>query len=133
MEIKSILWPTDFSERSEKALPLIISLIEKYQTEIHVMYVVEDLSYYHTWLGGSAPKQVEDITHKWKETALEKLEPLCDQFPSECPLAIKHVTMGDPAQEILKTIDREVCHEAHGDLLDVSRSFNSCLAVFHGG
>ena len=107
MEIKSILWPTDFSERSEKALPYIISLIEKYHTEIHVMYVVEDLAYYHTWLGGSAPSQVEAITHKWKETAEEKLGPLCDQFPSECPLTIKHVSMGDPAQEILKTIDKE--------------------------
>jgi nucleotide-binding universal stress UspA family protein len=107
MEIKRILWPTDFSERSEKALPLINSLIEKYQPEIHVMYVVDDLSYYQTWLGGRAPIQVEDITHKWKETAEEKLGPLCDQFPSECPLSIKHVSMGDPAQEILKTIDRE--------------------------
>jgi len=107
MEIQRILWPTDFSERSAKALPVIISLVEKYQVEIHVMYVVEDLSYYQTWLGGNAPKQVETIMHKSKETAQEKLGPLCDQFLSECPLTIKHVAMGDPAQEILKAIDKE--------------------------
>ena len=88
MEIKRILWPTDFSERSEKALPLITSLIEKYQTEIHVMYVVEDLSYYQTWLGGNAPNQVEAIMHKSKETANEKLghsaigSPTNARFPS---------------------------------------------------
>ena len=107
MEIQRILWPTDFSESSEKALPLITSLIEKYQAEIHVLYVVEDLFYYHTWLGGKAPSQVEAIVHKSKETAEEKLGPLCDQFLSECPLSIKHVSMGDPAHEILKAIDKE--------------------------
>ena len=33
MDIKRILWPTDFSENSSQALPLVTSLAEKYQAE----------------------------------------------------------------------------------------------------
>jgi hypothetical protein len=31
MDIKRILWPTDFSENAGQALPLVTSLAEKYQ------------------------------------------------------------------------------------------------------
>ena len=40
MELKKILWPTDFSENSAHALPYVGSLTEKYQTEIHLLYVI---------------------------------------------------------------------------------------------
>jgi len=34
MEVRKILWPTDFSKSAEAALPHVQSLTEKYQTEI---------------------------------------------------------------------------------------------------
>ena len=37
MEINRILWPTDFSENAGQALPLVTSLAEKYQAEIHIL------------------------------------------------------------------------------------------------
>ena len=43
MEMKKILWPTDFSENAESALPYVESLGEKYQTEVHVLYVIPEL------------------------------------------------------------------------------------------
>ena len=42
MDIKKILWPTDFSENAAQALPLVTSLAEKYQAEIHILYVLKD-------------------------------------------------------------------------------------------
>jgi nucleotide-binding universal stress UspA family protein len=39
MEIKKILWPTDFSENAAMALPLVTSLTQKYGAEIHILYV----------------------------------------------------------------------------------------------
>ena len=44
MEVKKLLWPTDFSGSAEKALPFVQSLTEKYGTEIHVLYVIEDIA-----------------------------------------------------------------------------------------
>lgn len=38
MEIKKILWPTDFSSRAETALAHVQSLTQQYQAEIHVLY-----------------------------------------------------------------------------------------------
>lgn len=37
MKVKRILWPTDLSENSYKALPYITSLSESYGAEIHVL------------------------------------------------------------------------------------------------
>lgn len=108
MEIKKILWPTDFSSNAEAALPLIYSLIEKYQAEIHVMYVVEDLAFYNTWLGGDAPRRVEEMAHMTADAAQEKLGPICDKFAiDECPLSVKTVAKGDPAQEIIRYANKE--------------------------
>lgn len=108
MEIKKILWPTDFSTNAEAALPFIFSLIEKYNAEIHVMYVVEDLSFYNTWLGGDAPRKVEEMAHMTADAAQEKLGPICQKFETDqCPLSVKTIAKGDPAREIMKYADKE--------------------------
>ena len=39
--------------------------------------------------------------------ANERLSQVCEKYLDGCPLYIKHVAIGDPAQEILKLIDTE--------------------------
>ena len=39
--------------------------------------------------------------------AHERLSQICEKYLDGCPLYIKHVAIGDPAQEILKLIDKE--------------------------
>jgi len=39
MEFKRIPWPTDFSENTAPALPVVTSLTQKYQAEVHILYV----------------------------------------------------------------------------------------------
>ena len=107
MNVNKVLWPTDFSKSAAKALPTVHSLAHKYDAEVHVMYVVEDLSYYHTWLGGDAPHQVDKLTHFSKELAEQKLDELCNSALGECRLVVKHIAMGDSAREILKFIASE--------------------------
>ena len=51
MEMKRILWPTDFSDNAESALPYVESLGEKYQTEVHVLYVIPELGDHEPWYG----------------------------------------------------------------------------------
>jgi nucleotide-binding universal stress UspA family protein len=42
-----------------------------------------------------------------KKTAKERLESICNNYLEGCPLYIKHVAIGDPAQEILRLIESE--------------------------
>jgi nucleotide-binding universal stress UspA family protein len=41
------------------------------------------------------------------KVANERLSQVCEKYLDGCPLYIKHVAIGDPAQEILKLIDEE--------------------------
>jgi nucleotide-binding universal stress UspA family protein len=107
MEIKKILWPTDFSSSAEKALDQVISLTEKYQAEIHVLYVIEDLAHHAQWYGEFEEDHVKKVADFSMKTAQRKLDQICEKYLNGCPLYIRHVSMGDPASEILKFIETE--------------------------
>jgi len=105
--IKKILWPTDFSENAEKALPIVSSLSEKYQAEVHVLYVIEELGVHEPWYGEFDRSHIEKI-HEWEgKKAWERLEEICQSHLNACPNYVRHVAVGDPAQEILELIEKE--------------------------
>ena len=107
MEVKKILWPTDFSENSASALPYVGSLTEKYQTEIHLLYVIEDLVPHKPWYGELQRSHIDKL-HEWeKEKAEERLDKICTKYLNGCPKYSKHIAIGDPAREILKFIEKE--------------------------
>jgi nucleotide-binding universal stress UspA family protein len=107
MEIKKILWPTDFYENSNAALPYVLSLTKKYGAEIYLLYVAEDLAGYGTWYGELTPSHIEKL-HEWEiPHAEKKMEVICQKDLAGCPLFQKRVTVGDPAEEILNTVDKE--------------------------
>lgn len=107
MEVKKILWPTDFSKNAAQALPYVTSLTEKYQTEIHLLYVMETLGPDVPWYGKLDLSHLDKI-RKWeKKVAKRQLDEICTRYLNGCPNYIKHIAIGDPAQEILKFIKKE--------------------------
>ena len=131
MEVQKILWPTDLSGNAEKALPHVNSLSQKYQTEIHILYVIEELGIHEPWYGDFDSNHIEKI-HEWEEKkARERLDKVCEEYLKGCPLYIKHVAIGDPAMEILNLISEENIEKIRAYLenkpewqLDI---FNVCL------
>jgi len=107
MEFKKVLWPTDFSENAAKALPYVSSLGEKYQTEVHVLYVIEELAYHEPWYGVFDQPHIDKIRAWEKDTAEKRLDEICRDHLKGCPLYVRHTAIGDPANEILKFIERE--------------------------
>ncbi len=107
MEVKKILWPTDFSSIAEKALPHVQSLTQQYGAEIHVLYVIEDTAHHDGWYGAFEEKRVKELMDHARQTAGKRLGQVCEKYLDGCPLYIKHVAVGDPAKEILKLIDTE--------------------------
>ncbi|PKN62858.1 MAG: universal stress protein [Deltaproteobacteria bacterium HGW-Deltaproteobacteria-15] len=107
MEVKRILWPTDFSRTSEEALPYVTSLTRKYDAEVHVLYVIEDLAHHEGWYGEFGRENVQKLMAHSEKTARQRLDQLCEKYMEGCPLYVKHVAIGDPAQEILELIGKE--------------------------
>jgi nucleotide-binding universal stress UspA family protein len=83
------------------------SLSEKYRTEVHVLYVIDELGYHEPWYGEFDRSRIDKI-HEWEnKKAGERLDQLCSKYLQGCPLYIKHIAIGDPAEEILKLIEKE--------------------------
>ena len=107
MEVKKVLWPTDFSSSAEKALPYVTDLTQKYGAEIHVLYVIEDIAHHEGWYGEFEKTHIDKLMEWVDKSAKKRLDQVCEKYLNSCPLYIKHIAVGDPAQEILKLINEE--------------------------
>lgn len=138
MEIKKILWPTDFSENAAKALPVVTSLSQKYEAEIHILYVLKDYPAVGASYGHNDPDDVEKMKQWEKQTAEGRLDEICEKFLNACPLYFRHISVGDPAKEILKLIETEAIDmvvlasrgsEAHFDFGSVADRVIKCTSI----
>ena len=107
MEISRILWPTDFSENAAAALPVVTSLSQKYQAEVHILYVLKDYPAFGASYGYHDPDDYQKMKDWERQTAESRLDEICEKFLNACPLFFRHISVGDPAKEILKLIDQE--------------------------
>ncbi len=106
MKIEKILWPTDFSKAASAAESYVISLSGKYDAEVHLVHVAEDLSRFeHYWGGGLDPKHITEIQEYGIRVSRERLQQLCAEKLTGCPGYFIHILLGDPANEILKAIE----------------------------
>lgn len=107
MKITKILWPTDLSGNAEQAMPLVASLSKQYQAEIHVLYVIEELARHEPWYGEFDESHINKIIEWEKQKAGERLDSICDRYLKGCPLSVKGIAVGDPAEEILKFVRKQ--------------------------
>ena len=107
MDIKKLLWPNDLSECSERALPFVKSLAKKYDAEVHVLYVLQDLTKRGAWYGDFGPSRIKKLQQWEEETARKRQTELCKKHFEDCDKFSKHIRIGDPAQEILDVIEEE--------------------------
>jgi nucleotide-binding universal stress UspA family protein len=107
VEVKKILWPTDFSSSAQKALPYVASLTMQYGAEIHVLYVIEDIAHHESWYGDFDIAHINKLMQWADKSANKRINQICEKYLEGCPMYIKHIAIGDPAQEILKLIDKE--------------------------
>lgn len=105
MEIKKILWPTDLSNNAARALPYVTSLSEKYEAEVHLLYVVEDARQFDHIYGDANPAFLKEFQERVIREGNKYLERVCQESLSHCPAYYKHIIVGDPANEILKAVE----------------------------
>lgn len=108
MEVKTILWPTDLSRNSLKATPHVVSLAQKYNARVILLYVGTDLMSMIPY-GGKYPNE-ENLQHfrEWEvKQAKKELETVCDKDMKACPMVEVKLVQGDAAEEILKAAASE--------------------------
>jgi nucleotide-binding universal stress UspA family protein len=94
-------------KRNDGTIKKSFTATRRYGAEIHVLYVIEDVAHHDGWYGAFAEKRVQELMEHAGKTATKRLGQICEKYLDGCPLYIKHVAVGDPAQEILKLIDAE--------------------------
>ena len=105
LKIEKILFPSELREYSLKILPYVISMSEKFNSKIYLLHVIEDFS---KWGGFYIPHISLDVYQKEAMEAAEKLmDRVCRDQMQGCPDFQRIILSGDPASEILKTIESE--------------------------
>ncbi|MFA5353150.1 MAG: universal stress protein [Thermodesulfovibrionales bacterium] len=105
MEIKKILFPTDFTEGAMNALPYALDLAKSYGAKLYLMHVVYDIA---TASGLYVPHISVDEMYKEIEASAEKE---LERFGFEQRQEVRDVQYilrrGVPYEEVLKFIQEE--------------------------
>ena len=109
LAIKKILFPCDVTENSSKILPYVLSVSEKYDSTIYLLHVVPDLlKWAKEYISHTSPYASLDMFKKEALEGAEKaMDRVCEEQLQSCPNFQRRVVSGDPATEILKTIETE--------------------------
>lgn len=107
MEISKILWPTDYSENAAKALPMLNSLADKYNAEVMVLHVTEEINRWEHLEDMLGRDNFKHLREKAREYSSQRLEETCEKYMTECRLFKKQIVVGEAAEEILNAVERE--------------------------
>jgi nucleotide-binding universal stress UspA family protein len=101
---KQILFPVDLSEVSPKIAPYVIEMAEKFDAEIHLLFVARILQYF-TSIYVPHPS-VNKFETEVIEGAEKKLQEFMEEYFKDVPCKAK-VMLGDPAEETLNYVRSE--------------------------
>jgi nucleotide-binding universal stress UspA family protein len=105
LRIENILFPSELRQYSLKILPYVLSMAERYNSTVYLLHVIEDIL---KWGGFYIPHVSLDKLQKEAMEAAEKfMDKVCEQQMQGCPKFERRICSGDPAAEILKTIESE--------------------------
>jgi len=123
--VSKILYPTDFSQHSQAAIPLALDLAKRYEAELHCLHAV-DLQHEFFMEGGYViPLQTEPID--WQRThkaALEHMNEFVNRHMPERSDPVKQVIAeGKPFEQIIRYARQEKI-----DLIVIGTHGHSALA-----
>ena len=103
--IKRILFPIDFSECSYDVVPYVLSMTEKFEATVYLLYVARDLRHF---AGFHVPHtSISLFTKELMEGSELLMDQVCKDYFDRCPDFQRKVVIGDPGEEIVKTAEEE--------------------------
>ncbi|MGD8924366.1 MAG: universal stress protein, partial [Syntrophobacterales bacterium] len=94
---KKILFPVDLSEASPKVVPYVREMAEKFEAEVHLLFVARILQHF-TSIYVPHPS-VNKFEQELIEGAEKKLQEFTEEYFEDVPCKGK-VILGDAAQEV---------------------------------
>jgi nucleotide-binding universal stress UspA family protein len=109
-EFKRILFPVDLSESSEKIIPVVQTVAEKFESEIHILFAARVFEYF-TSIYVPHPS-INKFEKEIIDGAEKRLYEFMDEHFSKFPNTKTAVVAGDASEEILNYIE-----DQHMDLV----------------
>lgn len=107
MEIKSILFPTDFSQGARAAMDHALSLARDYDARLILLYVIQDISIAEWYIPSSL--SVTDLVEDMQKSAWSEMDKWAAEVSGSVKNVEKMVVRGVPFVEIIRTAkDRKV-------------------------
>jgi nucleotide-binding universal stress UspA family protein len=101
-EINKVLFPADLSEVSSKLAPDVIAMAQKFNAEVHLLFVAGSFEKFKTfYIPHPSLKNFGDEVLKGGQ---QKMTEFVEEFFSDYAKLKTIVVQGDPAEEILKYI-----------------------------
>ena len=102
---RKILFPIDFSEVSPKIVPWVIDVTKKFESELHLLFVVRSFNYFD---GMYVPAvSIQNFQHEIIEGGEKQMEEFVQTYCGDYPTCKSRVVLGDAAEEILGYIKSE--------------------------
>jgi len=101
MQIKTILFPTDFSNGARAAMDHAMSLAKNYQAKLILLYVIQDISIAEWYIPSAL--SVADLVEDMQKSAWQEMDKWVAEVSKQLKDAEKMVVRGVPYVEIIKT------------------------------
>ena len=101
MQIKTILFPTDFSNGARAAMDHAISLAKDYNAKLILLYVIQDISIAEWYIPSSI--SAADLVADMQKSASKEMEKWGAEVSGKVSSVEKMVVRGVPFVEIIKT------------------------------
>ncbi len=101
MQIKTILFPTDFSQGAMAAMDHAVSLARDYKAALILLYVIQDVSIAEWYIPSSL--SMNDLVEDMQKSAWKEMDRWAGEVPAGVPKTEKMVVRGVPFVEIIRT------------------------------
>jgi len=100
--IERILFPVDLTESSERLVPHVTTMAQKFNAEVHVLFVVRIFQYFTDIY--VAPPSISIFENELVEGARRKMSEFVSAHFSAMPQTHGEVVLGDPSDAIMNYI-----------------------------
>lgn len=97
---KNILFPIDFSECSEMVLPYALDMAERFDAQLHLLFVAQDLSYLST--NNVGPQPLMNMTRDIALAGEKEMQTFCEKHLRDFSRYEAKVVIGNPEEKILR-------------------------------
>jgi nucleotide-binding universal stress UspA family protein len=101
MQIKTILFPTDFSQGARAAMDHAVSLARDYKATLILLYVIQDISIAEWYIPSSL--SMNDLIEDMQKSAWKEMDRWAGEVPAGVTTTEKMVVRGVPFVEIIRT------------------------------